>query len=98
MDPGWQSLFERALTDYIKTSNSKLCVVNAKKLRRFMSQHPDIYPNLPEDTALGNMLSAFFRFRATIYDVEKIKSGLVSVSGLTPLWVDKKLNVVGLTE
>jgi len=91
-------LFEAALTDYIKSSTSALCYANAKKLRRYMKENPERYPDLPDDQKLGSMLRDFFFMRPTIYDARRIREGTASVSDLHPLWVDKKFNVIGMSE
>ena len=98
MLPEQKQLFERALEVYVKSSPAKLCMADARKLRKWMQAHPKYYPDLPDDQKLGSLLRAFFFIRATIYDAEKIRAGVVSVTGLRPLWVDSKLNVVGMSE
>ena len=98
MEASQKALFEKALEDYVKSTPAKLCMVDARKLRKWMQAHPKDYPDLPDDQKLGSLLRDFFFMRPTIYDAEKIRAGVVSVSGLRPLWVDSKLNVVGISE
>ena len=97
MTPENKALFERALTDFVLAPRSKLCMVDARRLRKWMQAHPHDYPDLPDDQALGSQLRDFFFLRATIYDAEKIKAGVSTVSALRPIWVDNKMNVVGMS-
>ena len=96
MEREQESLLERALTDYIKGSKSKLCYIGNRQLRKFMEQNPGDYPNLSDSQKLGAAIASFMAFRARIYDVEKIKSGASAVEGLRPIWVDAKMNVIGV--
>ena len=97
MTPENNALFERAITDFVLATRSKLCMVDARRRCIWMQAHPLDYPDLPDAQAIGSQLRDFFFLLATIYDAEKIKAGVSTVSGLRPIWVDNKMNVVGMS-
>ena len=106
LSPELKEVLEEALTDYIGTATSKLSTVGFRynAFKSFLKDHEAAFPELPlnddhdDRQKLGSLLRDFFFMRPTIYDAEKIRAGVVSVSGLRPLWVDSKLNVVGMSE